>query len=67
MRKIICPINRNTKEDFECIDCPIKDDCPQDIYDDAATECLKIWAEADKKISKIMRRKRYEISKSDMA
>jgi len=57
-RKRICPINSKTKEKFECNDCSVKDSCIQDVYDDAEQKCMRVWARADKIVSKIMKEKR---------
>ena len=55
MKKITCPINPKTKEKYECKDCPIRDNCIRDVYDDAEEECAKIWGKADRIVAKIMK------------
>ena len=50
-----CPINLKTKEMFECYDCPIKDDCLEDICDDFRGYVVKGAAKLGMKISKILK------------
>jgi len=58
MKKIICPINPQTKEKFECKDCKFKDACIEDILDDARYKSMKIYATADRKIAKLLKERR---------
>ena len=58
VKKIICPINPETKEKFECIDCPYKKACIEDILDDARQDSMKAYAKADKKIAKLLKERK---------
>ena len=58
MKKIICPINSKTKEKFECIDCPYRDNCIEDILNDAQQKSMKVFAMANKKIVKLLKERR---------
>jgi len=58
MKKIVCPINPKTKEKFECSDCHYRDDCIEDILDDARQESMRAYAKADNKIAKLLKERR---------
>ncbi len=58
MKKIICPINPKTKEKFECIDCPIRDACIQDMCDDYELYVMKGAAKLGRKITKLLKERR---------
>uniref|UniRef100_A0A6H2A466 Transposase n=1 Tax=viral metagenome TaxID=1070528 RepID=A0A6H2A466_9ZZZZ len=58
MKKITCPMNPKTKERLECNDCPLRDDCIQDLCDDFEEYVIKAAAKLGKKITKLLKEKR---------
>ena len=54
-KQIKCPINQKTKEMFECSDCPIKEDCLEDICDDFREYVVKGASRLGRDISRILR------------
>ena len=57
-RRIICPINKQTKEKFECADCKFRDDCIEDILNEMEDSFIQLAAKAGKKISKLLKERR---------
>ena len=53
-----CPINPETKEKFECYDCPYKDSCIEDILNDAQQKSIEAFAKANKKIAELLKERR---------
>ena len=58
MKKIICPINPKTKRKFECEDCKFKDNCIEDILNDAHYKNMKVYARADEKIRELLKERK---------
>ncbi len=57
-RRIRCPINSKTKENFECKDCKFRDTCIQDVLDDLQQDFIKCAARAGKNIGKLLKERR---------
>jgi hypothetical protein len=58
MKKIVCPINPKSKEKFECLDCPIRDSCIEDMCNDFEESVISRAAKLGKQITSLFKEKR---------
>lgn len=57
MKKIVCPINPQTKKKFECEDCKFRNDCIEDRLDNLQQSFMKKAAKTGKDIGKLLKEK----------
>ena len=57
-KQIKCPMNLDTKEMFECLDCPFEDNCIEDMCDDFTKYVVKGATKLSAGISEVLKGQR---------